>query len=131
VSKPREIRLGRLELEIMKVVWERGQATVRDVAEGLPAPHRRAYSTILTMMRKLERKGYLSHRVNDRTYVYRATITREQVRRSLLADLVERVFDGSAQLLVSGLMDARSLSAKELAAIRRLISRTKPQRKTG
>ncbi len=121
MTTPGEIRLGKLELEIMKVVWEREQATVRDVSEGLPSRHQRAYSTILTMMRKIEGKGYLVHEARDRTYVYRATITRNQVRRSFLADLVERVFDGSAQLVVSGLMDVRSLNRKELAEIRRLI----------
>jgi len=65
-----DIRLGRLELQIMNVVWDRGKATVHDVKNAL-SRRKPAYSTILTMMRKLEVKGYLEHEVDGRTYVYR------------------------------------------------------------
>ena len=102
MRKRDEIRLGKLELEMMKAVWERGKATVHDVQRALRPRYGRAYSTILTMMRKLEMKGYLTHTVRERTYVYQSTITREQVRKSFLGDLVDRVFDGSALLVVSG-----------------------------
>ena len=118
---PGEIRLGRLELEIMKAVWDSGTATVHDVQQALAPRCKRAYSTILTMMRKLEAKGYLRHELDDRTFIYRATVSSAQVRKGLLADLVDRVFDGSAQLVVSGLLDRKKLSEKELAAIRKLI----------
>lgn len=126
---PREIRLGKLELEIMKAVWDRGRATVAEVQQALPADRPRAYNTILTMMRKLEAKGYLAHDLDDRTFVYRAVISRERVRHSAIADLVDRVFDGSAQLLVSGLMDYKRLSAQEAAEIRKLLDSRGGQRK--
>jgi predicted transcriptional regulator len=86
-----EIRLGRLELQIMVVVWDKGRATVHDVKEALSQGRKPAYSTILTMMRKLEAKGYLVHAVQDRTYVYRATISRHDVRQSLLGDARTRL----------------------------------------
>jgi len=115
------IRLGRLELDIMKAVWDRNGATVREVQAALSSRGARAYSTILTMMRKLEAKGYLKHEEKDRTFTYRAVLTRAQVRKSLLADLVDRVFDGSAELVVSGLIEHRRLSRVELDDIRKTL----------
>lgn len=116
-----DVRLGKLELEIMKAVWARGKATVAEVHQALSTDRPRAYNTILTMMRKLEAKGCLEHATEGRTFVYRARITQENVRRDALRDLLDRVFDGSAQLLVSGLMDERKLSAAEIEEIRALL----------
>jgi BlaI family penicillinase repressor len=126
-KKPSEIRLGRLELQIMSVVWDKGSATVHDVKEALSRGRKPAYSTILTMMRKLEAKGYLKHDVADRTYVYRATISREQARHSLLGDLLERVFEGSPSLLVSSLVEQNHVTEDELREIRKLIAERKRQ----
>ncbi len=121
-KKPSEIRLGRLELQIMSVVWEKGSATVHDVKEALARGRKPAYSTILTMMRKLEAKGYLEHDVAERTYVYRATISRRDARHSLLGDLLERVFEGSPALLVSSLVEQTHVTEDELREIRKLIA---------
>ena len=121
MKEPRDIRLGKLELEIMKVVWDRDKATVAEVQRSLSRNPPRAYNTILTMMRKLEAKGYLAHATEDRTFIYHATISQDNVRRSVLADIVDRVFDGSAQLLVSGLVDYKKLSAREVREIRDLL----------
>ena len=127
------IRLGRIELQIMKAVWQRSAATVHDVKAALSRGRKKpAYSTILTMMRKLENKGYLEHHVDGRTYVYRSTITHRSVRHNMLGDLLDRLFDGSPQLLVSSLIEQKRISAKELREIRKLISlhnrTTEPQR---
>jgi BlaI family penicillinase repressor len=116
-----EIRLGRLELQIMKVVWDRGKATVRDVKNALSRGRKPAYSTVLTMMRKLEAKGYLAHEVRDRTYVYRATISRRAVRRSVLGDVLDRLFEGSPSLLLNSLVEQDRVGQKELREIRKLI----------
>lgn len=120
-TRDRDIRLGRLELDIMKAVWDRNGATVREVQEALSPRAARAYSTIITMMRKLEAKGYLKHEENDRTFIYRAIVSRAQVRKSLLADLVDRVFDGSAELVVNGLVEHKRLTRAELAEIRKTL----------
>ncbi len=120
--KPAEIRLGRLELQIMIVVWDQDQATVHDVKEALSQGRKPAYSTILTMMRKLEAKGYLAHEVQDRTYLYRATISRHEVRQSLLGDLLERVFEGSPALLLSSLVEHGRVTDQELREVRKLMS---------
>ena len=79
MAEKREIRLGKLQLAIMKAVWDHGETTVRDVRIALRPRYARAYSTILTMMRKLEIKGYLAHKMRERTFVYSPTITRAQM----------------------------------------------------
>ncbi|MBN1507636.1 MAG: BlaI/MecI/CopY family transcriptional regulator [Sedimentisphaerales bacterium] len=124
-KKASDIRLGRLELQIMSVVWDKGAATVHDVKEALSRGRKPAYSTILTMMRKLEAKGYLEHDVADRTYVYRATISRQAARHSLLGDLLERVFEGSPSLLVGSLVEQNHVTEDELREIRKLIAERK------
>jgi predicted transcriptional regulator len=115
-----EIRLGRLELLIMNVVWDRGKATVHDVKNAL-SRRKPAYSTILTMMRKLEAKGYLEHEVDGRTYVYRPLISQQAVRQGVLGDLVERLFEGSTSLLLTSLVEQNRISKNELRQIRKLI----------
>ena len=115
-----EIRLGRLELQIMNVVWDRSKATVHDVKNAL-SRRKPAYSTILTMMRKLEVKGYLEHEVDGRTYVYRPLISQQAVRQGVLGDLVERLFEGSTSLLLTSLVEQNRISKNELRQIRKLI----------
>jgi len=116
-----EIRLGRLELQIMNVVWDQSKATVHDVKEALSRRRKPAYSTILTMMRKLEAKGYLQHDVDERTYVYRPTISRQAVRHSVLGDILNRLFEGSPSLLLTSLVEQNRISETELREIRKLI----------
>ena len=119
--KGSEIRLGRLELQIMNVVWAKGKATVHDVKDVLGKGRKPAYSTILTMMRKIEAKGYLEHDVDDRTYVYRPTISQQAARKGILGDIVERLFEGSPSLLLNSLVGQDHLSEKELKQIQKLI----------
>jgi predicted transcriptional regulator len=120
-KKSDEIRLGKLELQIMKVVWKMGRATVHDVKEALGKGRKPAYSTILTMMRKIEAKGYLAHDVDNRTYIYRPTISEKDVRQSMLGDILDRVFEGSPALLMNCLVDQKSISSSELKQIKQLI----------
>ncbi len=120
-KKSSEIRLGRLELQIMNVVWEKGKATVHDVKDVLGQGRKPAYSTILTMMRKLEAKGYLEHDLDDRTYVYRPAISQQAARRGILGDIVDRLFEGSPSLLLNSLVEQDHISEKELKKIHKLI----------
>jgi predicted transcriptional regulator len=120
-KKKSEIRLGRLELQIMHVVWDKGTATVHDVKDALSRGRKPAYSTILTMMRKLEAKGYLEHDVDDRTYVYRPTVSQQAVRQGVLTDILDRLFEGSPSLLLNSLVEQNRISTKELREIKRLI----------
>jgi predicted transcriptional regulator len=109
------------ELEIMKVVWARGRATVREVHDDLLAGRKVAYTTVMTMMNVLERKGHLKKRAEGRSFLYRPTRPRQQVVGSMVRDFVQRVFGGSAQPLLVHLVDEHDLSPEELEALARRI----------
>ncbi len=129
MAKPKEpdIRLGRMELQIMNVVWERGKATVQEVKDALSAGtgKKPAYTTVLTMMRKLELKGYLAHELRQRTFVYLPAITRQRVRKTLLGDILDRLFEGSPALLLNNLIHEQKINDKELSEIQKLIENSK------
>jgi predicted transcriptional regulator len=101
------------ELEIMKLVWARGQASVRDVYEALLADRRIAYTTVMTMMNVLERKAHLRKKPAGRSFVYRPTRPQRQVIGAMVREFVERVFGGRAEPLLVHLVEER-LSREEL-----------------
>jgi BlaI family penicillinase repressor len=109
------------ELEIMKIVWARQESTVRDVYEALLEHRKVAYTTVMTMMKILEQKGYLRRKQVDRAYVYRPTQPKNQVIGKMVRDFVNRVFNGSAEPLLVHLIEDQSLTSEELEEIRRLI----------
>jgi len=109
------------ELEIMKVVWELHNATVRDVYEALLRRRKIAYTTVMTMMNILEEKGYLKKRAEDKAHVYRPAQARARVIRAMVQEFVERVFNGSAEPLLVQLVKDRQLSPQELEKIARAI----------
>ena len=109
------------ELAILKVVWKLEKATVRDVYEALLAKRTIAYTTVMTMMKILEDKGYLKKQRVERAYLYRPARPRQQVVGAMVRDFVDRVFDGAAGgLLVQLARDGR-LSKAERQHIRRVI----------
>lgn len=105
----------------MKAVWARGSATVREVHEDLLSRRRVAYTTVMTMMNVLERKGHLRKRSEGRSFLYRPTRSRQQVVGSMVREFVKRVFGGSAQPLLVHLVDEHDLSPEELDALARRI----------
>ena len=105
----------------MKIVWQKGPVTVRDVFETLLEQRKIAYTTVMTMMRVLERKGYVKAKREGRAFVYRPTRPERQVLRSMVREFVDRVFNGSARPLLVHLMEDRRLSPKELEELERLI----------
>jgi predicted transcriptional regulator len=109
------------ELEIMKVVWSRGHATVRDVYEALLEERKIAYTTVMTMMNVLEKKGYLRKKAEGRSYLYRPTRPQGQVVASMVRDFVQRVFGGSAAPLLAHLVDDERLTPEELDALAKRI----------
>jgi BlaI family transcriptional regulator, penicillinase repressor len=108
------------ELTIMKVVWRLEKATVRDVYEALRQKREIAYTTVMTMMRILEDKGYLQKERIDRAYEYRPTRPRQQVLGVMVRDFLDRVFDGAAAPLLVHLARDSRLSREEKEKIRRL-----------
>lgn len=99
------IILTRQELQIMKVVWDRGAATVREVCEVISKRKPTAYTTILTLMGILEDKGALTHVRSGRAYIYRPLLSRSQATRNQVRDLVVRFFDGQPEKLIKNVLD--------------------------
>jgi BlaI family penicillinase repressor len=113
--------LSPLELVVMRIVWRLKNATVRNVYEILLRERKIAYTTVMTVMSKLEKKGYLGKVQQERAYLYHASKPQDQVIRSMVRDFVGRVFDGSAQPFLVHLVKDRRLSEKDLREISRLI----------
>jgi BlaI family transcriptional regulator, penicillinase repressor len=118
--RPRSKTLTGQELEIMKIVWERERVTVRDVYEALLERRKVAYTTVMTMMKILEQKGFLKKSQEDRAYLYRAAQPKRQVIGVMVRDFINRVFNGSAEPLLVHLVEEHHLSAKDLEEIARL-----------
>lgn len=113
--KPSEVFTDK-ELQIMKIVWQMGEASVKDIQERLPGdPH---YNSVLTIIRVLERKGHLVHRAEGKAYFYSAGESREKARARLLRHLVDQVFGGSAPSAVLSLVETGDLTKKDLDEIR-------------
>jgi predicted transcriptional regulator len=121
-----EAHLGELELEVMKVLWERGAGTVLEVAEVLSPQRGCARTTILTILQRLHKKGLLRRRKVDGVFRYEPSKTRAKVMGGLLSRFVERVFDGSSASLVQHLTRTR-LSQQELAEIRRIVDEARTE----
>ncbi|MGH9693553.1 MAG: BlaI/MecI/CopY family transcriptional regulator [Bryobacteraceae bacterium] len=121
--RPRSKTLTEQELEIMKIVWDRGHATVRDVYETLLGRRRVAYTSVMTMMNILDQKGHLKRKQVDRAYLYESTKPRAQVTRGMVREFVDRVFNGSAEPLLLHLVEDEKLTEKDLDEMKRIIRR--------
>ena len=119
--RPKTPTLTEQELEIMKVIWERDKATVRDVYESLLERRKIAYTTVMTMMNILEQKKYLRKSAEDRAYIYRPAKPKKQVIQGMVREFVDRVFNGSAEPLLLHLIEDRKLTNKDLDEIARMI----------
>jgi BlaI family penicillinase repressor len=114
-------RLGDLQLRIMKVLWASGEATVADVLKGLGAESDLAYTTVATMLRKMEARQLVRHRMDERSFVYRAAVAEEAVSQGMADHLLERLFEGSLADMVRHLLSNREVSREELSKLERLI----------
>lgn len=118
------LELGAAELDVLKAIWERGPSTVRDVMEHLHAKGKRvAYTTVLTMLSRLEQKGAVSADKSEQAYVYRAKVTRERVTATRLKALAQQLYDGAATPLVLHLMESQKFTPEEIAQLHALIER--------
>jgi BlaI family penicillinase repressor len=120
--RPTSSTLTPQELEIMKVVWRLESATVRQVYEALLEERKIAYTTVMTMMKILEKKKYLVKDEGDRAFVYRATGSQRGVIGAMVAEFVDRVFNGAAKPLMVQLVEDRRLTPKEMAEIKKLMA---------
>jgi predicted transcriptional regulator len=110
------------ELRLMEVIWRKQRATVADVVAALPPPAL-TYSTVLTTLRTLERKGHVAHEEDGRAFVYRPAVARSDAAKSAVRHVLDRFFASSPGALAVALLDDARLSNDDLAHIRRILSR--------
>jgi predicted transcriptional regulator len=115
--------LTEVELELMDVLWDRGQATVSEIVEALPE-ERLAYSSVLTMMRILEQKGYVEHDKEGRAFIYRPLVDRQQAQKSVIGYLLKRFFNNSPELLVVNLLEHDDVGPDEVNRLKRMIEKS-------
>jgi predicted transcriptional regulator len=118
------------ELEILDILWERGQATVRDVHEiinrrGKPT----IYTTVLKLMQIMHEKGLVERDDSSKAHVYRALLSQDETQKNLVSDLLERAFRGSALSLVQHVLESKPASREELTEIRKLITEAEKKNK--
>lgn len=111
------LRLTGQQLAIMRLLWDRGEMSVADVQQALPSHPRPAYSTVATVLGRLEKRGLVRHRQEDRTYYFSAVVSESGV----VQEVVDRVFGGSSSALVSHLLETQELPPDELDRIKQLI----------
>lgn len=123
----RQYDLGSAELEVLKVLWDTGPSTVRDVLNRLLDCGRRlAYTTVQTSLTRLEQKGFVRSDKSDLAHVFRARVTRDRVTRSRLKALLTQLYDGAAGPLVLQLVQSERLTAEEIEKLQGLIDELDP-----
>jgi len=122
-GRRRSSALTDAEHRIMHVLWDSPGSTVGDVVEKIQGPSRPAYNSVLTILRILEKKGYVTHEKDGRAFVYSAVVDRQQARRGALSHLLSRFFNGSREELVMDLFGHEEVDANELAKVKALLDR--------
>lgn len=116
------------ELQILKVLWDRGEATVRQVYEALRDDVPIVQNTVQAFLRTMEDKGLVTHRSEGRTFVYRAALSGDRTKKKLLGGLLDSVFDGALDQLVASALQARRPSRAELERLRALLAEAESRR---
>lgn len=117
----KELGLTELQLEIMRVLWDLGEATVGEVHDLVGVKRGLAQATIATLLRRLEKKGAVMHEPQGRQFVYRAAITSDAVRRSMLTNVAERLLPNEVPALINQLFASKKIGADELEQVKKLI----------
>ncbi len=120
-----DFALGDRELDVMGVLWELGSGTVAEVRERLPVEL--AYTTVLTILRNLESKGFLRHESEGKAHRYFPSVARRAARRTAVTRLIDKLFHGSPEQLIAQLVEDRALTADDLQRIRRRIHASDPK----
>ena len=119
---PETHQLTDLQIAIMRILWDRREATVVEIAEALRDERGLAQTTIATLLSRLERRGVVSHRTRARQFVYAPLVTESEVQRSMVTELTERLFDGDVAALMTHLLSAREVSSGDLERLKELIA---------
>ena len=128
MSRPKEEQPTAGELEVLKVLWDRGPSTVREVMDVLNAERARAYTSVMSLLNVMTEKGLVVREPRGRAFVYKARLNRGKTLGGMVSSLVGRAFEGSTSQLVAHLLDQTKPSAKELDEIRRAIEKYQQQR---
>jgi predicted transcriptional regulator len=115
--------LGALQKAVMETIWSLGEATVGQVRDRLDRDPPPAYTTVLSVMQKLEKAGWLAHRAEGRSYVYLPTRSRDEAGKSTLRTFIDRVFRGDPLLMFQHLLEDEELSDQDLSSLRQMIDR--------
>lgn len=113
--------LTEVEHRLMEVLWERGSSTVAEVAEALPKESALAYTSVLTMLRILEQKGYVRHTKEGRAFIYHPVVDRRSARCTATRQLLHRFFDNSPELLVLNILENEEIDPQELRRLKKMI----------
>ncbi|MFC5570410.1 BlaI/MecI/CopY family transcriptional regulator [Lysobacter yangpyeongensis] len=125
MARPPSPTLTESERAILEVLWDKGEASVREVTDELSRRKAVAYTTVLTMFATLGKKGFVTHRAEGRAFIYRAAITRELARKQALDHLLQQFFDGSPNVLAQHLLSEHDIEQTELKALQRKVSAAK------
>lgn len=121
--------LGELQRAVMEIVWRRGEASVHDVLKELSRRRKPAYTTVLTVLQKLEKAGWLAHRNEGKSYIYMPTASREEAGAGSVRGFLKRVFEGDAVAMFQHLIRESDLSDEELGELRALIDEKRKERR--
>lgn len=117
----RSVTLTEAELPLMEVLWQRGPSTVQQVLDALPGDRLLAYNSVLTIIRILEKKGYVAHAKDGRAHVFMPVVERSDATRSEVRHLVQRLFRDSHELLVLNILEDSGLNADELQRLKQYL----------
>ena len=123
-------QLTPLQIDLMRVLWARGEATAAEVQAALAPERELAPTTVTTLLRRLEKRGLLAHRTEGRQFVYRALVGEDQAREAMIEELAERLFEGDAARLVNHLLARHDLRPGDLARVRALIEEREREGRT-
>ena len=123
MARPRHTNPTPAELEVLQIIWEHEPCTVREVMNKLKSTRPRAYTSVMSLMNVMADKGLLDQKPKGRAFIYSAKVSRDQTQSSMLSDLLNRAFDGSANSLVAHLLEQTGTDSVELDEIQKTIVR--------
>ena len=125
---PERHDITELQLSILRILWQRGEATVAELWEALYEERGLAQTTVATLVARLQRRGIVARRTRDRQFLYRAAITEADVRHSMVSELTERLFGGDPAALVNHLVSASDMSPGDLARLKQILRKAQPSK---
>lgn len=124
MARPKaDVALSDLQIAVMRVLWRHGETSVTDAAAALGAERGLKYTTVATLLTRLQKRGVVGQRRDGRQLVYRALVSEPQVRRSMVADLLGTLFGGDARALVAHLVDESEIAPGDLARVRKRLAK--------